>query len=158
MRKTLLLFLILVVSVAIQAAFLSHFVWAPDIVLIIVLFAGIFLRLQTGLWVALAAGFLRGCFSPDALFLNMMMFPLLAVSAGAFAGAFYKHDPGIQLFTVAMATVIMILAHTFYVSRMADNAVNLSYLLRVNIWHIATTVIISPLIFLLLKIPIKMKE
>jgi len=155
-RRTLL-FVFLTCCFAMQVVIMRRTDAFPDIVLLVVVFSGIFLGGAEAVIVGLIAGFFRGCFSVGTMGLDIFLFPLLGAFSSALGRRVYRQDPVAQVLTVISALVILVVSHTAYLNILSGNSISVWSMFLRSWKALAATVIISPLFFAfskrLLKIP-----
>jgi len=142
---------LLVVCVLVQVILMRDAAWFPDIILIMVVFTGIFRGGTEALALGIVAGLLRGSFSVGTLPLDILIFPLVGVMSAALARMFYRQNPAIQVLITSAALAAVVAAHTLYLNVVSGNDVALSFVFMNSLWTLALTVILSPLIFLMLR-------
>jgi len=151
MKNRVHLYILLVISVLVQVVLMKHAVWVPDIILIMVVFAGIFLGVAEGLGFGLAAGFLRGCFSVQTFPLDIFLFPIIGLISAMLARMFYRQNPAAQVFITMVALAVVVTAHTLYLNAVACNDVGLGHVFLMSWRPFLVTVLVSPPAFLALQ-------
>ena len=151
MMKRLLLYAILVLAVTLQLLLMTKLSWAPDLILVMVVFAGAFRGAADGLFVGLAAGVIRGLFSVDTLPIDIFLFPSIGVLSAGLARLFYPQNIANQLLITLLLVAAVISAHTVYFNISAKNDVGVLGTLLGSSWTVMTTVLISPFVFYSLK-------
>jgi len=148
MTKKINLLIFLLCCVFIQIFLMRNIVWFPDIILLAVVFTGIFFEIGYAVWFGFIAGFLRGCFSVETLPLDVFLFPLCGMSSFVLASKFYKYNPLVQIVITILAMSIVILGHTVYFD--VINARPIAFLLpfAVNWKMLSATVLFSPIFFM----------
>ena len=156
MRKRLYFSLIIVVLI--QAMLMRRIFWFPDLVLLTVVFAGIFRGNLEGVCTGFVAGFLRGCFSVNMLGLDIFLFPFIGIMSAMMPRMFYRQNPAAQMFTVLITMVTAITAHTLYLNFVGGNDITVSSVLLRSWKCLAVTIMVSPLFFMFLKSLLRMEE
>jgi rod shape-determining protein MreD len=158
MKTRLYLYGLLIISVAIQAVLVKRTVWFPDMILLMVVFAGVFRGGIEGLEFGLAAGLLRGCFSVGTLPLDIFLFPAVGAISAGLTRMFYRQNPAAQIFTTVIAVFIVVVAHTLYLNITGGNDVEIPFVFRASWKHLAVTVLVSPFVFAFLKESLRLEE
>ncbi|MFH1305828.1 MAG: hypothetical protein ABIH74_05465 [Candidatus Omnitrophota bacterium] len=158
MRKKIWLYVLLLVCVPVQAVLMKHAGWVPDVMLIMVVFVGVFYGEVQGAGFGLTAGFFRWCFSATAFPLGILIFPLIGAASSKLPGVFYRQNPIMQMFTVMIALFAVVAAQTFYLSVLSGNDAGMFSVISENIRQLALTVFVSPLVFAFLKVMLRVKE
>lgn len=158
MKTRLSLYILLVLFVFTQIVLMKYVPWFPDIILLIVVFTGIFRGSVEGAALGLAAGFFRGCFSVDTLVLDIFLFPVVGVMSSVMAGRFYRQNPAAQMLITAGAILGVAVSHILYLNFISSNDASV-FLVILTSWKcLVTTVFISPFLFALLKKTLRLKE
>lgn len=151
MIKQLYLYALLMIAVTLQLVLMTRLSWAPDMILIMVVFAGAFRGAVDGFFVGLAAGVIRGLFSVDTLPIDIFLFPSVGVLSAGLARLFYPQNITNQVLITLVLAAAVIAAHTVYFNIIAKNDVSVLVTLFRSFWPVLTTVLISPFIFYALK-------
>jgi len=123
MIKQLYLYALLIFAVALQLVLMTKLSWAPDIMLIMVVFAGAFRGGVEGFFVGLAAGVIRGLFSVDTLPVDIFLFPSIGVLSAGLARLFYPQNIANQVLITLLLVIAVIAAHTVFFKIAAKNDV-----------------------------------
>jgi rod shape-determining protein MreD len=146
-KQRLYLYGLLLVSLLVQISFMGRIAWFPDLVLLVVVFTGIFWGPGEGIILGLVAGFLRGCFSPTTFPLDIVLFPVVGVISAVMSKMFYRRNPAAQIVTVAVATLAVVSAHTLSQNALSGNDVELSVVIFGSKGVLISTVLAAPLLF-----------
>jgi rod shape-determining protein MreD len=125
MIKRLTLYTLLILAVATQLLLMTRTPWVPDLILIMVVFAGIFMGALEGLFAGLAAGLIRGLFSVDTLPIDILLFPAVGVFSSVLSNLFYRQNFANQVFLTFVALATVITVHTVYFNCAAANDINI---------------------------------
>ncbi len=147
MKKNLNILILLLGSVFIQIFLTRNIICFPDIILLVVVFAGIFLGAGSGAWVGITAGFLRGCFSCGTIFLDISLFLIIGINSSFLAEKFYKYNPVVQSFISGAAIFITITGRTLYFNVAGGNPVSILSPYAANWKMIGITILLSPIFF-----------
>jgi len=98
----------------------------PDLMLICVVFFGLFLGTSAGLEIGLIAGALKDIFALDFLGINAFIFGLVGVLAGAVSMKFSKESKMAQLIVVFSFTIFSMSLH-FVLFSIFSKGVNFSF-------------------------------
>lgn len=158
MRKRIFLYSLLVTFVLTQVVLMKCVTWFPDIILLIVVFTGVFWGGVEGLGVGFAAGFLRGCFSIGTLPVDILVFSAVGVISWLLAKMFYHQNPVVQIVITIVALLIVVISHTVYLNVISGNNVSLPLVLLASRMSLTVTVFISPVVFSFLKGLVGVKE
>lgn len=158
MKKRFYLYALLVLFVSAQVVLMKRLTWVPDIILLMVVFTGIFRGALEGASLGLLAGFLRGGFSVDTFGLDIFLFPLIGAASSVLGGMFYRHKPLAQIFITSVAAVTVVTAHTIYLNFLSGNDVGLISAMLKSWKVLAATILLSPFFFAFLKGLLKFEE
>ena len=150
-KTRIYLYSLLVISVLVQIVFMRNLNWFPDIILLMVVFTGIFLGPSQGAVFGSIAGLLRGTFSHGTVVADIFLFSLLGLLASILTRKFYRQNPIFQIVVTFVASILVIAAHTLYLNYISENDLTVSFVVLSSKVHLAVTVLISPFIFILLK-------
>ncbi|MDD4956676.1 MAG: LytS/YhcK type 5TM receptor domain-containing protein [Candidatus Omnitrophica bacterium] len=158
MRKNIYFIVILLFALALQTVSLKSLRWFPDIVLLMVVFAGIFGGSVEGFVVGLIAGFFRGCFSVETMALDMVLFPVVGLIASMLSRTIYAHNPLAQEITAVVAVLTVLTAHALYLGIPGEPGPGLSGMM-LSYWRpVLATVIVSPVVLGMLKELLEFEE
>ncbi|MGB2600483.1 MAG: rod shape-determining protein MreD [Candidatus Omnitrophota bacterium] len=157
-KQRLYLYGLLFVALLAQVSFMGRAAWCPDLILLVVVFTGIFWGAKEGFTLGLVAGFLRGCFSPNMFPLDIILFSAVGAASAVMAKMFYRQNPSAQMFTAAVATLAVILAHTLYQNALSGNDIELSLVIYSSRRTLISTVFVAPLLFVPLQGWLKLEE
>ena len=158
MKVRLILYVLLVLFVFMQITLMKYVPWVPDIILLMVVFAGIFRGGVEGAGVGLAAGLLRGCFSVGTSLLDIFLFPAVGVMSSLLAGVLYWQNPFSQMFITAAAAFMVIAGHAFYLNFSGGNDVGVFFPVMTSWKCVLSTVCVAPFLFAFLKKILLLKE
>lgn len=151
MKERGLLFFLVIVSVLIQIFLAKHTRWTLDLVLLIVIFIGIFRGPHEAVIFGILAGFLRGIFSVDTLEMDIALFPVLGAVSYMLGGMFYRQNLFTQIFITLAALFAVVTSHTLYLNAISGNDIKVSFMLFASWRTFFVTAIISPFIFYFLR-------
>ena len=121
MNKRTHLYGILFIATLLQTACMRYTPYFPDLMLLMVVFAGIFLGRGEGIRIGFIAGFLRGCLSVYTLPVDIFLFRIIGALSDILAERFYRQNPVIEMFVAAFALFFVIAFHAFYMKILAGN-------------------------------------
>lgn len=147
MIKQLTLYGLFIIAASAQLLLMTRFTWVPDLMLVMVVFAGIFRGPIDGLVAGLIAGVIRGLFSVDTLLLDVILFPAVGLISAAISNLFYRHNAANQLLMVFVAMAGVVLVHTAYFNAAANNDISVVATLLKSWKAVLVTLIVSPFIF-----------
>ncbi len=151
MKDRLYLYSLLVIFLSVQVVLMKRTAWVPDLVLLTVVFTGIFRGWGEGAVFGLAAGFLRGCFSVGTPGLDILLFPAVGAVSSVLPAMFYRQNPAAQVFAATAVVFTVVAAHTLYLNATCGNDIGIFFALK-NSWKcLALTVAVSPLVFVCLE-------
>ncbi|MFA5085855.1 MAG: hypothetical protein WC482_05780 [Candidatus Omnitrophota bacterium] len=151
MTKRLTLYALFILAIALQLLLMTRIPWIPDIVLIMVVFAGIFRGPIEGLFAGLVAGVIRGLFSVDSLPVDVFLFPAVGVLVSALSNLFYRQNVANQMLLMLTAIVTVIAVHTSYFNHVSGNDISVLDVLAKS-WNVVLlTFVASPFIFAYLR-------
>ena len=150
MRRGILLYLLLVLSVLFQISVLKGASWCPDMILLIAMFAAIFYDTARGVIFCFTVGCLRGLLSVYTLPVDMAVFPLLALIAAVISRVFYRQNPVTYVLVVSIAIFSLIISHVVYFDLVSNISADIGSVLFGSWKTIASTILVSPLLFPLL--------
>ena len=146
-KKQFCVYALLLIFALAQVFFIKRLSWFPDLILLMVVFGGIFGGSARGAWVGLIAGFFRGCFSPETFLVDIVIFPVAGLLSSAIASRIYRQNPVAQVFISAIAVVMVVVTHATYLNVISGNDIGIS-LVFIKSWKTLTaTVFCSPLMF-----------
>ncbi|MCK4851916.1 MAG: hypothetical protein KAS86_02270 [Candidatus Omnitrophica bacterium] len=151
MKNTLMLYVLLLVSLSVQICPAGYSVWAPDVVLLLVVFTATLRGLAAGLRIGLVAGFLRGVFSACMFPLDIVLYPAVGMVSALMSGMLYGQSPVVQIFITGIAVFLSNAAHVLYLNALSGNDIAVSFVLVGNWRGIVVTMISAPFVFLFLK-------
>ena len=158
MRTRIRLYVFLIISVIVQLIFKNYTAWMPDLILLIVVFSGIFLKGTEVLFFSFIAGILRGSFSGSTFYLDIFLFPGIGGVALVLRNLFYRNNPIVQAFITAVALCVVVVGHTIYLNVGNPRVINLLSVWG-TIWRTGImTIGLSPLIFFFLKKQTRIEE
>ncbi|MEA3489188.1 MAG: rod shape-determining protein MreD [Candidatus Omnitrophota bacterium] len=144
-------FICLIVCVLVQVALMRYVTFFPDVILLFVVFTGIFRGGTEAAVSGFLAGFLRGCFSVGTSALDIFLFPAVGILSSALGGKVYRQNPVAQIFIAAIAVVTVVIAHTIYLNVMTGSGIGIGFVF-LNSWKtLVATVLVAPFFFVFLK-------
>mgnify|MGYP006306368349 CR=1 FL=1 len=155
-RRRTTLFALLVICFAVQAFAMKRTGVFPDLVLLVVVFTGIFFGSREAVAFGLIAGFMRGAFSVDTMGVDILVFPLVGALSSMLGGMVYHQNPAAQMLAVSASIVVVIAAHTGYLNMISGNNASLLHVFYASWKTIALTVAVSPFFFFLSKRSLKL--
>lgn len=158
MRKHLYLYLLLIAAVFVQTAAMKYRVPFPDLVLLVVIFTGIFLGRIEGAEVGFFGGLLRGCFSVGTLPADVILFPLVGVGSYVLAKMLYRQNPLAQAFTVAVFYATVVAVHIFYLNAASGNDLSVLSVLAGSWVQMLLTVAVAPAVFMFFRKALRLTE
>lgn len=158
MKTRIYLYLILVLAVLVQVLMMKHVGGFPDIILLVVVFTGIFRGWAEGAALGLVAGLLRGAFSVATLPVDIFLFPMVGGMSSVLSKLFYRHNPTVQMFTSAVALFAVIAAQTVYLNNIAGNEIGVSSVVLKSWKQFFLTILIVPFMFMALRAVLKLEE
>lgn len=147
MTKRLTLYALLILATALQLLLMTRISWIPDIILIMVVFAGIFRGPVEALFLGLAAGVIRGLFSVGSLPLDVVLFPSIGILSSVLSGLFYRQNAANQMLIIFIAVAATVGAHTVYFNHVSGNDISVFAAMAKSWSVVLLTVIASPFIF-----------
>jgi rod shape-determining protein MreD len=151
MKQRVILYILLFISLFLQVSFMGRVNWFPDLVLLVVIFTGMFRGSAEGGLMGLAAGFLRGCFSINTFVLDLFLFPVVGLVSSIMPRLFYRQNAAAQVFVVLLALLAVVNVHTFYMNSIWGNDIGLSTAIFNSRGVFAGTLIAAPLLFAFLQ-------
>lgn len=121
-----------------------------DLVFLMVVFSGIFLRLEDALKFGIVAGVLRGFFTGGLFFASVTVLPLLAVLSNLASAFIYREHPLVQVFMgIAFTALLILMESAFY--GLLHGEINI-FIVLFNSWlMIFLAGLVSPVFFFFLK-------
>ena len=119
-------YLILLLALLVQVTVLGHFrIFGarPDLMAICVIFSGLFLGRPAGLETGLAAGLLTDLFSLDHFGINMFIYGVTGLLAGALRTSIAKETKRTQFLAVFLCTAFAMCLHFSLVSAFSRSAI-----------------------------------
>ncbi|MGB2600148.1 MAG: rod shape-determining protein MreD [Candidatus Omnitrophota bacterium] len=152
MNKRIHLYGLLLAATLIQAVCMKHFRWFPDIMLLMVVFTGIFGGYAEGIKFGFVAGFLRGILSVYTLPVDLFLFPLIGAVSAVLAERFYRQNPVAEMFITAVAVFTAIVFHTSCLKIVSGNEfVGVWSAIAGSLRAVTVTIVFSPVFFHLLR-------
>ncbi|MFH1665768.1 MAG: hypothetical protein ABIA77_06460 [Candidatus Omnitrophota bacterium] len=158
MKRYFYLYVTLCVCVIIQAVSKKYVIWSPDIVLVMVVFYGIFFGELKGAVFGGVAGFFRGCFSVDTACVDIFIFSAVGIFSSVLSRMFYRHNPVAQFFITVSALCAVLTAHTFFLSMVSGNDIRVFPVIGDSWRTIAVTAAVSPVLFVFFKALLRVEE
>ncbi|MFH1878770.1 MAG: hypothetical protein ABH883_08195 [Candidatus Omnitrophota bacterium] len=158
MKSIIRLYLILVLCVFIQTVLVRRSSWFPDIILLAVVFSGIFAGGLRCLFFSFVAGLFRGALSSGTLFLDIIIFPFVAIVSSLLSKMFYRQNPAVQVLIAMAAVFVVVVAQTLYLNIVNENNLEISAVLMESWKPLMVTVFISPLFFSFVKLALGMED
>ena len=126
--------------------------WFPDIMLLMVVFVGIFAGQLEGIRFGFLAGILRGSLSVYTLPLDLFLFPLVGVLSAMMAERVYRQNPVIEILITTVCVFVVTIFHVFCLKAVSGNEL-------IGVWSvlagssraIIVTIAFSPPFFFLLR-------
>jgi rod shape-determining protein MreD len=151
-NKRLYLYGLLVVLTVCQAAYMKRTPWFPDLMLLVVVFTGIFRGHHEAITLGIIAGFLRGSLSLYMLPLDIFLFPAVGATCATLTKGVYRQNPVINVLITTFAVFAIIAFHTFYLKIITGNEfIGVWNVFRGSLRAVIVTVAISPLFFFFLR-------
>ena len=150
-RKILYLCALLVVVFVVQSSFIGHLRYFPDLVLLVVIFTAVFCGVPGGLAFGFAAGVLRGLLSVHTFPVDVVIFPVLGATAAILSKTFYRQSPVTHMLVAGISISLLIIVHTLYLAAIFGNYSGLKVVLFGSWRVIFSTILFSPLIFLIIR-------
>jgi cell shape-determining protein MreD len=141
-----------------QVFFASRIKNFPDLIVILVVYAGIFYELKNVLIFACLAGVLRGVFSPETISGDIFVFPMLGGMAYAVGKLFNRNNPAGGILITVIGLLFVMLAHTLMLNSLNNNNVSVFYVIAVNWKSLLLSAVTYPLMFLMFNISLKRKK
>jgi rod shape-determining protein MreD len=157
MRERFYLYVFILFSVLLQVYALRHMPVFPDIILLVVVFSGIFFGRLEGALAGLAAGFLRGCLSVGTLPVDLVVFPLAGYASSVLSSFFYRRNPAFQIFAASAGIFLVVSFHTMYFNA-AGASLSMPHVFLKSWKTLAATVLLSPFIFAILVTLLRLEE
>ncbi|MFH1552635.1 MAG: rod shape-determining protein MreD [Candidatus Omnitrophota bacterium] len=157
-KKRVFLYGLLMFSVLAQVILMKRVAWFPDIILLMVVFAGIFRGGIEAAVLGLVAGLLRGLFSPETLPIDIFIFPAVGVISSVMTRMFYRQNPAAQIFTTTIAVTLVVALQTLYLNATSGSDIGVHIVLLKSWKPIVVTVVISPFVFTFLKELLRLEE
>ena len=145
------LYILLLFATMLQVVIMKYFVWFPDLILIIVVFAGIFYGFKAGFEMGLVAGILRGIFSAGTISVDLFVFASVGILSALLARMLYRQNPLVQIVIMTIALFTAVLLHTVYLNSLYGNDLKTAVVFLKSWPVVISTIGISTLVFLLLK-------
>ena len=147
MKKHIWVYAVLVFSLSLQLSVLRNIRLLPDLALLVVVFTGIFFGPLEGVALGALAGFLRGCFSPGTMALNVALFPAVGYISSVISAMFYKKNPLFHVVCVLVGVLFIVSVQILYFNSMHAAEMTLRDVLLHNRIRLALTVLSAPLVF-----------
>ncbi|MFH1395360.1 MAG: hypothetical protein ABIH09_04305 [Candidatus Omnitrophota bacterium] len=158
MKKNLALYISMLSCIFVQVFLMRRVLWFPDIILLMVVFAGIFLDVFDAVIFGITAGFFSACFSVDMMIPGIIIFPISALASALLAKMFYKQNFAVQSL-ISFAVIILVIGlQTCYFNVVLHNTLELVLPVSANWKQVVVTVLFSPIFFMFLKIVLRIKE
>ena len=123
------IYMILFAALLLQGSILNHAMILgakPDLLLIAVVFFGLFLGPAAGLESGFVAGLLKDIFALDFLWINAVIFALTGFLAGALNTKFFKESKRADLIFVFLSTIFSMALH-YTVASLLSNSMALGF-------------------------------
>jgi rod shape-determining protein MreD len=131
---------------------MKHTRWFPDIMLLMVVFMGIFGGYTEGIKFGFVVGFLRGILSVYTLPVDLFLFPLIGAVCAVLAERFYRQNPVAEMFIACVAVFMVIIFHASSLKIISGNEfIGVWSTLAGSLRAVIVTVIFSPVFFHLLR-------
>ncbi|MFQ5952252.1 MAG: rod shape-determining protein MreD [Candidatus Omnitrophota bacterium] len=152
MNKRIHLYGLLFVATVCQVMLMRRTAWFPDLILLIVVFAGIFHGYAEGIRLGFVAGILRGSLSVYTLPLDVFLFPAAGALSAILAERVYRQNPVVEMVITSFVMIATIAVHALYLKITSGNQL-------VGIWSVLlgssraviVTIAVSPVFFFLLR-------
>ncbi|MBU1084641.1 MAG: rod shape-determining protein MreD [Candidatus Omnitrophota bacterium] len=150
MKKTVSLYVLLVLAAVLQTTFFKGFPWMPDLMILLVVFSGMFRGVAEAMIFAFIAAFMRGSLSFGTLGTDIFIFPLIG-AMGFFEGRiFYRYNPIAQAMVTAIAVCVVLAAHILIFNRVYGNDASVLKELLMSWRTLSATVACAPICFFIL--------
>ena len=156
--KRLYIFLLLLLFVLLQVGLFKGAAWSPDLIVLMVVFIGIFRGTREALVYGLIAGFLRGCFSEGTIYLDILLFPLAGMVSSILGRMFYRQNPAVQALNALIVMVLIMFVHTAFLNITSGNDIPISFVYAASWRRIAVTVLVSPFVFSFLAYLLRLED
>ena len=147
MIKRLALISILLLFSAIQMVFFVKRAWSPDLVLLFVVYMGIFRDAPEAIAAGIAAGLIKGWFSFGGQASGIFIFSAVAVISWLSARLFYRHNPLLHLSMAAIGYCCVVVFQVFCVNAVNDTDVPLMSVLFWSMPSLFITSLLAPPVF-----------
>ena len=157
-RIRLYLYALLAVSLLIQVYGLKFFPVFPDIVILLVVFTGMFFGASEGAVFGVLAGLLRGSFSQGTILIDIIVFPLVGFLSSVLAKMFYHKNPAFQIFTALVSVFVVVFLQTIYLNSVGGNDIELSHVFIKSWGSLLLTILGAPVFFALVETLLKIED
>ncbi|MFH1836485.1 MAG: rod shape-determining protein MreD [Candidatus Omnitrophota bacterium] len=158
MKKLAFIYFLLLLSVVFQIQLAGKTAWMPDIILLMIVFEGIFRAGKEAVIFAFIAGLIRGSLSFGTFPVDIFMFPVIG-ALGFFEGRiFYRHNPIAQALITAVAACLVMFVHTVYLTASDADSIG-PFIIFIHNWRtLAGTVAAAPIFFFLMSKLFRLEE
>lgn len=122
-----------------------------DLIFLMVVFAGIFLNLESALKFAVCAALLRSFFTEGLFLADMIIFPGFAFIGSLVSGFFYREDHFVLSLLGAGFTAVLMLAESFFFKMAHSRGIAVFSVFTNNWTMILLTAVVTPFFFHFLK-------
>jgi rod shape-determining protein MreD len=151
MKQRIILALLLLVAWVVQMVFLKGLPWAPDLLLLMVVFAGIFREFPEAVAAGLVVGALKGFIQTVPVVVNLLLFPVAGMISAMFSKMFFRGNPVIHFIATACAYVFILWGQTSYMKGVHGSYISTGTILSYMWPNIAITSLLAPVLFYLVR-------
>jgi rod shape-determining protein MreD len=121
MQKRIHLYGLLLAVTLIQMVCMKLTPWFPDVMLLMVIFVGIFGGHAEGIKFGFLTGLLRGSLSVHTFPMDLFLFPLVGALSAFMAEAVYRQNPVVELFITTVDMLVVIIFHAIFLKMLSGN-------------------------------------
>lgn len=150
MKKIVPVYLLLIVAVILQVSAAGRMSWMPDIILLMVVFEGMFRSGPEAVVFALVAGLVRGSLSFGTFSADIFTFPVIGAMGFLEGRIFYRYNPVAQILITTIAVCLVVFVHVLCLRTSEGYSAGFFTVLAYSWKPIMATIVSAPGLFFLL--------
>ena len=158
MKNDIKIYIYLFLVVALQVSLMSRIRVFPDLIILLVVYSGIFYDLKNVLLISFVAGFLRGVFSPETMSIDLVIFSVLGSISYGLGKLFTRNNPAGGVIISSVMVLFLLFFHTVILNAVNQNNISISFVF-VEHWRMVLLSAISyPVVYFILNIFLRSKK
>ncbi|MDP8259283.1 MAG: rod shape-determining protein MreD [Candidatus Aadella gelida] len=150
MKKIIQVYLLLIIAFILQVSAAGQISWMPDLILLMVVFEGMFRSGPEAVVFALVAGAIRGSLSFGTFSADIFTFPIIGAMGFLEGRIFYRYNPVAQVLITTIAVCLVVFIHVLCLKTSEGRCAGFFTVLTYNWKPLLVTIVSAPGLFFLL--------